>query len=191
MESLKQRILNEGRVIDGNILKVDSFINHQIDPLLAFEIGEEFYNRFKNARVDKILTVETSGIAFALCTGYHFSVPVVFAKKYKGINMSEEVYQSKVHSFTKQTDYIISVSKQYLSHGENILIIDDFLANGQASLGLIDIAGQAGCNVAGVGIVIEKGFQQGSKILRSLGIRVESLAVIDSFNNNKIIFREA
>jgi len=191
MESLKQRILKEGRVIEGNILKVDSFINHQIDPLLAFEIGKEFYNRFNNVRVDKVLTVETSGITFALCAGYHFNVPVVFAKKYKGLNMSEKVYQSKIHSYTKQTDYIISVSKEYLSPGENILIIDDFLANGQAVLGLIDIAGQANANVAGVGIVIEKGFQDGGKILRSLGIRVESLAVIESFNNNKIIFREA
>ncbi|AGC68574.1 xanthine phosphoribosyltransferase Xpt [Thermoclostridium stercorarium subsp. stercorarium DSM 8532] len=190
MESLKQRILKDGVIIDGNILKVDSFLNHQIDPRLAFDIGKEFYNRFKNARVDKILTVETSGIAFAVCTGYNFNVPVVFAKKYNGLNMSPEVYRSKIRSYTKQTDYIISVSKEYLSSNENILIIDDFLANGQAVLGLIDIANQAKCNITGVGIVIEKGFQQGGQILRNLGIRLESLAVIESFNNNKIIFRE-
>lgn len=191
MESLKQRILKDGRIVDGNILKVDSFINHQIDPQLAFDIGKEFYNRFINTKIDKILTIETSGIAFALCAGYHFKVPVVFAKKYKGKNMSPEVYQSQVHSYTKQTDYTISVSRQFLSPGENLLIIDDFLANGQAVLGLVDIANQAKSNVSGVGIVIEKGFQPGSKIIRSLGIRVESLAVIESFNNNQIIFKEA
>ncbi|NLM09553.1 MAG: xanthine phosphoribosyltransferase [Clostridiaceae bacterium] len=191
MESLKQRILKDGRILDGNILKVDSFINHQIDPRLAFDIGREFYNRFAGVRIDKILTIETSGIAFALCAGYHFNVPVVFAKKHSGINMSSDVYQSKVHSYTKQTDYTISVSEQFLSSGENLLIIDDFLANGQAVLGLINIASQAKCKVSGVGIVIEKDFQPGSKILRSLGIRVESLAVIESLKNNKIIFREA
>lgn len=191
MESLKLRILKDGCIVDGNILKVDSFINHQIDPQLAFEIGKEFYNRFKNTGINKILTIETSGIAFALCAGYHFNVPVVFAKKCMGANMSPEVYQSKVHSYTKQIDYTISVSKKFLSSGENLLIIDDFLANGQAVLGLIDIANQAKSNVSGVGIVIEKGFQPGSKIIRSLGIRVESLAVIESFNNNKIIFKEA
>ena len=191
MESLKQRILKDGCVIDGNILKVDSFINHQIDPQLAFDIGKEFYNRFKNTKIDKILTIETSGIAFALCAGYHFNVPVVFAKKCKGSNMSPEVYQSKVHSYTKQIDYTISVSKKYLTSSENLLIIDDFLANGQAILGLLDIAGQAKANVSGVGIVIEKGFQPGSKILRNLGIRVESLVVIESFINNQIIFKEA
>lgn len=191
MESLKQRILKDGKVAAGNILRVDSFINHQIDPKLAFDIGREFYNRFKNLKIDKILTVETSGIAFALCAGYHFNIPVVFAKKNKGLNMSPEVYQSKVFSYTKQTDYTISVSKQYLSSDENILIIDDFLANGQAVLGLMDIIKQAGANTAGVGIVIEKGFQPGGKTIRSLGIQVESLVVIESFDNNKIIFKEA
>lgn len=191
MESLKQRILEEGRIADGDILMVDSFINHQIDPQLAFEIGNEFFNRFKDQKIDKILTIETSGIAFALCTGYHFKVPVVFAKKHKGANMPPEVYQSIVHSYTKNTDYTISVSKKFLSPGENILIIDDFLANGQAALGLIDITKQSKSNVCGVGVVIEKGFQSGRKILRNLGIHVESLAVIESFNNNKIKFREA
>jgi xanthine phosphoribosyltransferase len=191
MELLKQRILQDGKVLQGDILKVDSFINHQIDSKLAFEIGHEFYKRFSDAHIDKILTIETSGIAFALCAGIHFDVPVVFAKKQAGRNMSPEVYQGKVHSYTKQTDYVISVSKRFLCAGESVLIIDDFLANGQAVMGLMDITGQAGAVVSGVGIVIEKGFQPGSQILRSQGVRLESLVVIDSFQDNNIIFREA
>lgn len=191
MELLKQRILQDGKVLQGDILKVDSFINHQIDPKLALEIGKEFYRRFQDVKIDKILTIETSGIAFALCAGIHFEVPVVFAKKQAGRNMSAEVYQGRVHSYTKQIDYIISVSTCFLSAGERVLIIDDFLANGQAVLGLLDIVQQAGAVVSGVGIVIEKGFQPGSQILRSLGVRVESLVVIDSFQDKKIIFREA
>lgn len=191
MDLLKQRILQDGKVLDGNILKVDSFINHQIDPKLAFEIGKEFCRRFHDAKIDKILTIETSGIAFALCAGYHLNVPVVFAKKQAGRNMSSDVYQGKVYSYTKETEYTISISRQFLCPGERLLLIDDFLANGQAMLGLIDIAAQANTHVDGVGIVIEKGFQPGSKILRNQGVRVESLVVIDSFNDNKIIFREA
>lgn len=191
MELLKQRILQDGKVLEGDILKVDSFINHQIDPRLAFEIGLEFYRRFQDARIDKILTIETSGIAFGLCTAYHFNVPLVFAKKQAGRNMCPEVYKSQVHSYTKKIDYTISVAKSFLSPGENVLIIDDFLANGQAVLGLLDIAQQAEATVCGVGIVIEKGFQPGSSILRSQGLRVESLVVIESFQEKKIIFREA
>ncbi|NLN64230.1 MAG: xanthine phosphoribosyltransferase [Clostridiaceae bacterium] len=193
MDLLKQRILKDGKVLDGDILKVDSFINHQIDPLLAFETGREFYQRFQNThtQIDKILTIETSGIAFALCAGYHFNVPVVFAKKHAGRNMSLDVYQGKVYSYTKRTEYTISIAKQFLSPGENILVIDDFLANGQAVLGLLDIARQACANLSGVGIVIEKGFQPGGKMLRSQGVRVESLVVIDSLKDNNISFREA
>ncbi|MBP7176407.1 MAG: xanthine phosphoribosyltransferase [Thermoclostridium sp.] len=191
MEMLKQRILQDGKVLQGDILKVDSFINHQIDPRLAFEIGNEFYRRFYDTHIDKILTVETSGIAFALCAGIHFNVPVVFAKKKAGRNMSPDVYQGKVHSYTKQTDYIISVSKRFLCTGESVLIIDDFLANGQAVMGLMDITRQADAVVSGVGIVIEKGFQPGSQILRSQGVRLESLVVIDSFQDKNIVFREA
>lgn len=190
MDLLRQRILRDGKVLDGNILKVDSFINHQIDPKLAFEIGREFYSRFKDLKIDKILTIETSGIAFALFTAYHFNVPLVFAKKHSGKNMSDDVYSGKAYSYTKETEYTISVSRQYLSPGENLLLIDDFLANGQAMLGLMDIVNQACASVNGVGIVIEKGFQEGSKILRNQGIRLESLVVIDSFQNEKIIFRE-
>lgn len=191
MEVLKQRIIKDGHVLEGNILKIDSFLNHQIDPQLAFDIGKEFHNRFKGLKVDKILTIETSGIAFAVCAGYHFNVPVVFAKKYNGGNMSTDIYQSKVHSYTKNTDYVISVSKQFLHSNESILIIDDFLAKGQAVLGLIDIANQANANVTGVGVVVEKAFQLGGQTLRNLGIRLESLAVIESLSNKKIIFREA
>lgn len=191
MELLKQRIIQDGKVLDGNILRVDSFINHQIDPKLAFEIGKEFCRRFQDIKIDKILTIETSGIAFAVCAGYHMNVPVVFAKKQTGRNMSPDVYKGRVYSYTKETEYTISVSRQFLSPGERILLIDDFLANGQAMLGLIDIAGQARSEVAGVGIVIEKGFQSGSQILRSRGIRLESLVVIESFNNKQIVFREA
>jgi xanthine phosphoribosyltransferase len=191
MELLKQRILQDGQVLQGDILKVDSFINHQIDPRLAMEIGNEFYQRFQDTKIDKILTIETSGIAFALCAGIRFNVPVVFAKKQAGRNMSGEVYQARVHSYTKQTDYIITVSAHFLTASERVLIIDDFLANGQAVLGLMELIRQAGAVVSGVGIVIEKGFQPGSQILRSQGVRVESLVVIDSFQDKKIIFREA
>ncbi len=191
MELLKQRIIQDGKVLDGGILKVDSFLNHQIDPHLAFEIGKEFHRRFQDTKIDKVLTIESSGIAFALCTAYQFGVPVVFAKKRSGKNMSPGVYQGKVYSFTKEKEYTISVSRQYITRGDNILLIDDFLANGQAVLGLMDISGQAGAKINGVGIVIEKGFQPGSKILRSQGIRLESLVVIESFQNKKIIFREA
>jgi len=191
MELLKQRIMRDGKVLDGNILKVDSFINHQIDPKLAFEIGKEFSRRFQDIRIDKILTIETSGIAFAVCAGYHINVPVVFAKKQAGRNMSPDVYRGRVYSYTKETEYTISVSRQFLFPGEKVLLIDDFLANGQAILGLMDIAGQARSEVAGVGIVIEKGFQPGSQILRSQGVRLESLVVIESLKNKKIVFREA
>jgi xanthine phosphoribosyltransferase len=191
MDLLKQRILQDGVILDGNILKVDSFINHQVDPCLAFAIGKEFHHRFCDIKIDKILTIETSGIPFALCTGYCFKVPVVFAKKQAGKNMSCKVFEGRVYSYTKETEYTISVSQQFLSPGECLLLIDDFLANGQAMLGLMEIANQAGAIVSGIGIVIEKGFQMGSKILRSQGVRLESLVTIESFQNNKIIFREA
>ena len=178
--------------LDGDIPKVDSFINHQIDPLWPSKQAGNFTNGFKiHTQIDKILTIETSGIAFALCAGYHFNVPVVFAKKHAGRNMSLDVYQGKVYSYTKRTEYTISIAKQFLSPGENILVIDDFLANGQAVLGLLDIARQACANLSGVGIVIEKGFQPGGKMLRSQGVRVESLVVIDSLKDNNISFREA
>lgn len=190
MDLLRQRILKEGIVLDGNILKVDSFINHQIDPVLAYEIGLEFYKRFSDLKIDKVLTIETSGIAFALFTAYHFRVPLVFAKKHQGKNMLEDVYCSKVYSYTKEKEYTISVSCRYVYPGDRILLVDDFLANGQALLGLIDIAKQAGASVLGAGIVIEKGFQPGGKVLRNQGIRLESLVVIDSFKDRKIIFRE-
>lgn len=189
MELLKQRILNEGRVINDDILKVDSFLNHQMDINLFNEIGKEFKDIFKNDRVDKILTIESSGIGLACITAQYFNVPVVFAKKSLSSNLGSEVYQSRVFSFTKNIAYRILVSKSYIHSKENILIIDDFLANGQAVLGLSDIIGQAKANNVGAGIVIEKGFQEGRRILKEKGIRIEALAVIESMKGGKVVFK--
>jgi xanthine phosphoribosyltransferase len=189
MEMLKKTILNEGKVIGSNILKVDSFLNHQINISLLNEIGLEFTELFKNERITKIITVEASGIAIACMTARHFGVPVIFAKKTEAANLDAEVYQSEVYSFTRQKTYKIRISKKYLSAEDRVLILDDFLAAGKAVNGLIEIVGQAGATLVGVGIVIEKGFQQGGKDLRSKGIRLESLAIVDSMENNRIIFR--
>jgi xanthine phosphoribosyltransferase len=189
MELLKERIIKEGRVIDNKILKVDSFLNHQIDVKLFNEIGKEFKERFKNDDIDRILTIESSGIGLACITAQYFDVPVVFAKKTISSNLDKEIYISKVFSFTKNTMYKICVSKNYIKKGENVLIIDDFLANGQAALGLIDIINQAGANAKGVGIVIEKGFQGGRQKILEKGVRLESLVVIDSMKDNKLVIR--
>lgn len=189
MELLKQRILNEGRVINDNILKVDSFLNHQMDINFFNKIGREFKNIFKDDRIDKILTIESSGIGIACITAQYFNVPVVFAKKSLSSNLGSEVYQSHVFSFTKNMTYKILVSKSYIHPGENILIIDDFLANGQAVLGLSDVIKQAKANIVGAGIVIEKGFQDGRRILTQKGIRVESLAIIESMKGGKVVFK--
>jgi xanthine phosphoribosyltransferase len=189
MELLKQRIVSEGRVIKDSILKVDSFLNHQIDIKLYNEIGKEFKRIFNEDKVDKILTIEASGIGLACITAQYFNVPVVFAKKTLSSNLDSEIYHSRVTSFTKGLTYNIFVSKSYIKHGENILIIDDFLANGQAVLGLSDIVGQAGANLVGAGIVIEKGFQNGRKILSEKGIRIESLAIIESMKDGKLVFK--
>ncbi len=189
MEMLKHKILTEGKVLGSNILKVDSFLNHQIDVSLLNGIGLEFSELFKNERITRILTVEASGIAVACMTAQHFGVPVVFAKKSDAANQDAEVYQSEVYSFTRQKAYKIRISKQYLTAADHVLILDDFLAAGKAVDGLIDIVGQAGAALAGVGIVIEKGFQQGGRELRNKGIRLESLAIVDSMENGRIIFR--
>lgn len=188
MELLKQRIREEGRVVGEEILKVDSFLNHQIDAQLFMEIGKEFRRRFDSKKITKLLTVEASGIAIATVAALEFDVPVVFAKKTQSRNLDEDIYASKVFSFTKQTSYDVMVSKQYLSSDDHVLILDDFLANGKAALGLADIAKQAGASVEGVGIVIEKGFQPGGKELREKGFRVESLAIVDRFIDGKINF---
>lgn len=181
MEILKQRILKDGHIKAGNIIKVDSFLNHQMDIQLLNQIGEEFAKRFADQKITKILTIEASGIGIAALTSGHFGyVPVIFAKKTLSKNLDGELYKSKVHSFTKGITYDVQVSKKYLSPEDNILIIDDFLAKGQALLGLIDIVKQSGAKLAGCGIVIEKGFQDGGKILREMGVRLESLAIIKS-----------
>lgn len=188
MKLLKDRIINDGRVIGDSILKVDNFLNHQIDVSLFNEIGKEFKKRFDGVNITKILTIESSGIGLACITAQYFNVPVVFAKKALSINLDSEVYQSKVFSFTKNTLYNVFVSKRYLKQDDNVLIIDDFLANGHAAMGLMDIIGQAGANVAGIGIAIEKKFQEGRKKIMDRGARLESLAIIESMAGGKIVF---
>ncbi|MBO4538032.1 MAG: xanthine phosphoribosyltransferase [Erysipelotrichaceae bacterium] len=179
MEILKQRILKEGRVLPGDILKIDSFLNHQIDTALMSEIGREFAGRFAGETVTRILTVEASGIAAALTTAQQFgSCPVVFAKKGGAANMSAEVYHAPLHSYTRNRDLEIFVSRQYLSESDRVLIIDDFLANGQALKALTEIIRQAGSTLVGCGVVVEKAYQPGGQMLRDQGIRVESLARI-------------
>ena len=188
MRLLKEKIKNEGIVLNNSILKVDAFLNHQIDPELMMELGREFSKRFADKKVTKILTVESSGIAVALTTALFFHVPVVFARKQKPSTMNENLYSTKVFSFTKNVTNNVSVSKKFLPPGENILILDDFLANGEAAMGLVDLVHQAGSNVVGIGIVIEKSFQPGRKRLIDAGYQVESLARIKAFEKGQIVF---
>lgn len=190
MELLKSRILKDGEVFENAVLKVDSFLNHQIDIELFNEIGKEFKERFKKKEVTKILTIEASGIGIACIAAQYFNVPVVFAKKQEGSNMNEDNYQSEVFSFTKNKSYNVRVSKEYISSQDKILIIDDFLANGNAVLGLMDIIKQGNGEVAGVGIVIEKGFQNGRQIIEEKNVQVESLAIVESMKENKIVFKK-
>ncbi|MCW3490692.1 xanthine phosphoribosyltransferase [Dethiobacter alkaliphilus] len=189
MQLLREKILTQGKTLPGNILKVDSFLNHQIDIDLLNEIGKEFRTRFQGKNVSKILTIEASGIAVAVIAAQYFNVPVVFAKKTVGKNMDKAVYIGSVYSYTKAQQYNILVSKEAISQEDNILIVDDFLANGQAILGLKEIIDAAGANLVGAGIVIEKGFQKGGRRLRDSGINIQSLAIIDSLEENKIVFR--
>ncbi len=189
MEELKQKILTEGYAIGSHILKVDSFLNHQLDVSLLNNIGLEFKKRFEDQKITKILTVEASGIAIACFTAIHLGVPVVFAKKTEATNLDSEVFESNVYSFTRQKNYKIRISRKYLGEDDHVLILDDFLAAGNAVNGLVSIVSQAKASLAGVGIVIEKGFQQGGKELRSNGIRLESLAIVDSMAEGKIVFR--
>ena len=191
MKILKNKILTEGSVIGTGILKVDSFLNHQIDIKLFNEIGQEFKERFANEEITKILTVEASGIGIACIVAQYFgNVPVVFAKKHEATNLDSDTYEAEVYSFTKNRNYKIRTSKKYIKPEDNILIIDDFLANGNAALGLIKIVRQAEAIVAGVGIVIEKEFQNGRKCIEEQGVKVESLAIIKSLENNKVVFKE-
>lgn len=192
MEILKQRILKDGKVKEGNVLKVDSFLNHQMDIRLFDQIGEEFKKRFEGTPINKILTIEASGIGIACVAARQFDVPVIFAKKSKSINIEGEVYVAEVESFTHKCKNQVIVSKKFLNPDDNVLIIDDFLANGCALQGLISIVTSAGANVAGIGIVIEKGFQTGGQIIRNLGYHLESLAIVDGMDTatGKIVFRE-
>ncbi|HZK33275.1 MAG TPA: xanthine phosphoribosyltransferase [Tissierellaceae bacterium] len=189
MKLLKERMIKDGEIREGKIIKVDSFLNHQIDIDLLNEIGKEFKSRFKDKKIDKILTIEASGIAIAVIAAQYFNVPVVFAKKTESKNLDKDTYESDVYSYTRGSTYTIRISKRYLKQGENILIVDDFLARGKAAQGLIDIIDKAECNVTGIGIVIEKGFQKGGQEIRNKGIKLESLAIVDNISNGKIVFR--
>lgn len=187
MKLLKERIVRDGKCLEGGILKVDSFINHQMDPILMKAMADEFVKRFAGDRIDKIVTIEASGIAPAIMVGYLLHLPVVFAKKRVPSTMANCLH-TKVFSFTKGRDYDICVSSEYLGKGDRILFIDDFLANGNAAKGIIDLAKQVGAEVVGMGFLIEKAFQEGGDYLRNEGIKVESLARIKSLDNGTIEF---
>ncbi len=191
MNFLEERILKDGVVREGNILKVDSFLNHQMDVKLFARMAEEWAERFKDTEVSKILTIEASGIGIACIAAEKFDVPIVFAKKSHSLNLDGEIYSAEVESFTHKTKNTIIVSKKYLGPLDKVLIIDDFLANGYALQGLISIVNQAGASVSGIGIAVEKGFQPGGQIIRNMGYHLESLAVIESMDakTGQIIFR--
>ena len=192
MNFLEERIVKDGIVKEGNVLKVDSFLNHQMDIELFDQMGAEFKKRFAGKNINKIVTIEASGIGIACVAAMHFNVPVVFAKKAKSINIDGDMYIAEVESFTHKCKNQVIVSKKFLSENDHVLIIDDFLANGCALQGLISIINQAGGTVEGIGIAIEKGFQNGGKIIRNLGYQLESLAIVDSMDAEKgtITFKE-
>lgn len=190
MKLLREKIQNEGIVLSDGVLKVDSFLNHQIDPILMKEIGIEFAKRFENEGITKIVTIESSGISPAVMAGLELGIKVVFARKRKSLTLTSHLLTSKVYSFTKQEENMIAISSQYLSSTDRVLIIDDFLANGEAAKGLIDLVNQSGASVQGIGIVIEKSFQKGAAELKNLGYRVESLARIQSLTKGKVSFVE-
>jgi xanthine phosphoribosyltransferase len=191
MKLLEERISKDGVVKKGNVLKVDSFLNHQLDIKLYNEMGKEFKRLFADKNITKILTIEASGIGIAAITAQYFDVPVVFAKKSQSINLDGSTYNTKIQSFTHNRVYDVIVSKKYLSSEDHVLIIDDFLANGCAVNGLIEIIESSGASIEGIGIAIEKGFQDGGKSLRERGYQVESLAIVESMNDEtgEIIFR--
>ena len=192
MNFLEERIVKDGIVKEGNVLKVDSFLNHQMDIQLFDQMGAEFKKRFEGKKINKILTIEASGIGIACVVAMHFNVPVVFAKKSKSINIEGDTYVAEVESFTHKCKNQVLVSKKFLSEDDHVLIIDDFLANGCALQGLISIVNMAGGTVEGIGIAVEKGFQVGGQIIRNLGYQLESLAIVDSMDpsNGAIYFRE-
>lgn len=182
MQLLKDRILQDGKCFEGGILKVDSFINHQMDPVLMKSIGVEFVRRFASTKVNKIMTIEASGIAPAIMTGYLMDLPVVFAKK-KSPKTIENILSTKVHSFTKDRDYEVIISQDFLTPDDHVLFVDDFLAYGNAALGIIDLVKQAGAELVGMGFIIEKEFQNGRKAIEDKGVRVESLAIIEDLSH--------
>ncbi|MBS6610170.1 MAG: xanthine phosphoribosyltransferase [Peptoniphilus harei] len=189
MKLLEDRIIKDGRILDGNIVKVDSFLNHQLDIELLDKLAEEMAIHFKDKKINKILTIEASGIALATVASKHFdNAKVVFCKKQKTLNIGDDIYESKVESFTTKKNYTITVSKRFLSEEDNILIIDDFLAEGNALKGLIDVANQSGSKISGISVAIEKGFQDGGKIIRDMGYDLLSLAIIDSISDGEIKF---
>ncbi|BCU63652.1 xanthine phosphoribosyltransferase [Acinetobacter bouvetii DSM 14964 = CIP 107468] len=188
MYALEQKILAEGIVLSEEVLKVDSFLNHQIDPVMMQQIGQEFARLFKDAGITKIITIEASGIAPAVMAGLELGVPVIFARKYQSLTLKDDLYRSKVFSFTKQVESTIAISKKHINAADKVLVIDDFLANGQAALGLADLIHQAEAEVMGIGIVIEKSFQPGRQVLLDKGYRVESLARVKSLANGTVEF---
>ena len=190
MNFLEERIIKDGIVREGNVLKVDSFLNHQMDIHLLNQIGEEFKKRFDGKPINKIVTIEASGIGIACIVANHFDVPVVFAKKSKSINIEGDVYVAEVESFTHKCKNQVIVSKKFLGPDDHVLIIDDFLANGCALQGLMEIVKESGAVLEGAGIVVEKGFQNGGDSLREQGIRVESLAIVDSMTDDSVSFRK-
>ena len=189
MKLLEEKIAKDGTAIGTEILKVDMFLNHQIDPGLIMEMGKEFYRLFKDCGATKVVTIESSGISIALATALEFGVPALFAKKGDHKNVGTDVYSAKCYSFTHAKEYQMKISKKYLNENDKVLIIDDFLAEGNALLGLIDLCNQAGAEVAGCAIAVEKGFQQGGQKIRDMGVRVESLAIVESMSDDALTFR--
>ncbi|MCH3960103.1 MAG: xanthine phosphoribosyltransferase [Selenomonas sp.] len=188
MELLEQRILDEGIVLPGNVLKVDSFLNHQIDPKLSMAMGKELVRLFDGTKIDRVLTVEASGIAIGLTTAFVLGVPLVFARKKASVLMTEPVYMEKVYSYTKKESAEITVLQKFLPAGENVLLVDDFLANGEAALGMARIVEKAGSEVVGIGIAIEKSFQNGHKRILDAGYHLEALASVASLDDGKVTF---
>lgn len=188
MKLLEKKISTDGKILSENVLKVDSFLNHQIDPQLMLDIGKEFARIFAGEGITKIITIESSGIAPAVMAGLYMNVPVIFARKRKSLTLVDDLLTASVHSFTKNETNEISISNIYINETDRVLIIDDFLANGEAALGLVKIVQQSGAEIAGIGIVIEKSFQQGAQKLKDLGLRVESLARIASLSNGVVTF---
>jgi len=188
VEQLKQKIRNEGIVLSDRVLKVDAFLNHQIDPVLMQQIGQEFARRFRDQNITKIVTIEASGIAPAIMAGLELGVPVIFARKHQSLTLTDHLLTASVYSFTKQVESTIAISTTHLSDADRVLIIDDFLANGKAAKGLISIIQQAGASIAGLGIVIEKSFQAGRQELEEAGFRVESLARVAALSDGQVIF---